>query len=562
MMAVTRETAWNISPYRVKATSRSLSAGLIMSSILLETGARLGKYEVQTHIASGGMGAVYKALDVELGRPVALKVLMSNAAHDDRDFHRFKREADHAAKLSHPHIVAIYDFGHDKARNLHYLALEYVDGIDLLTCLRKRGQLMPEETRRIVIQVAKALNHAFERGIVHRDIKPGNIMLGKQAGKISVKLTDLGLALMDSDSKFQLTTQGTTVGTIDYMSPEQARDSRSADIRSDIYSLGCTAYHMLAGKAPFAEGGLGERLVKHLETPPTDVREHNGLVSAEFWFVLAKMLAKKPEDRYTTPAELLNDLKRIPAEASTEGERTTVLDLPTSPKTESDGSPSAGVPAPKKRRRKRSPTEAPAPLVSAEQARAAAAFHQRAAQVLAEGGGDEYARQLLANCLQLDPGNITYRQTLRDMTKKASTGMLGRWFGSINVLAIKSKLHLARGNSDWRKVLELGEDVLARSPADVDVHISMSEAAEKLNLSDLALWFLEQGRTQLPDSVELMRALAGLHESRRDWKRAIRLWEKVIAKDPSNQEAFRKLNALSVQEHMSSFEIAHGEPSA
>ena len=159
-----------------------------MSSIILEPGSRLGKYEVELHIASGGMGAVYKAHDIELGRPVALKVLMNDPLRDDRDLLRFRREADHAAKLSHPHIVAIYDCGYEKARNLHYLALEYVDGIDLQNCLRKRGQLMPEEARRIVMQVAKALGHAFERGtciaISSRRI---SCFASKQGGKFTVK---------------------------------------------------------------------------------------------------------------------------------------------------------------------------------------------------------------------------------------------------------------------------------------------------------------------------------------------------------------------------------------
>jgi hypothetical protein len=371
-------------------------------------------------------------------------------------------------------------------------------------------------------------------------------MLAKHEGKVRVKLTDLGLALIDSDRQFKLTTQGTTVGTIDYMSPEQARDSRSADVRSDIYSLGCTAYHMLAGKAPFAEGGLGERLLKHLNTEPVDIRKYSPTVSEEFWQILLKMLAKKPEDRYPTPAELLLDLKNTSAEKAGEGESTAVIDVP-------EESSQAEA---KKRKRKRKP----APLVTPEQARAAAAFHQRAVQVIAEGGGDDYARQLLANGLRLDPANITYRQTLRDMTSTASTGMLGRLIGSLkNVLGVKSKLRSARASSDWRAVLEHGEEVLATQPEDVDTHLALAEAATNLQQYNLAIWLLEQGRLQAPQSVELMRAQARLHEARREWKLAIALWEMVAAKEPSDFEARQKINALEVQQHMASFEIAHGD---
>src|SRR5207302_3495970 len=126
-------------------------------------------------------------------------------------------------------------------------------------------QLKPEESRLILIQVAKALDHAFRQGVVHRDIKPSNILLARMGRKIVVKLTDLGVSRVTDDDEFKLTQEGATVGTVDYISPEQARDSSAADIRSDIYSLGCTGYHMLAGKAPFAAGGLAERVYKHME---------------------------------------------------------------------------------------------------------------------------------------------------------------------------------------------------------------------------------------------------------------------------------------------------------
>ena len=226
-----------------------------MVSIVIERGFRLGKYEVMEHLADGGMGAVYKAVDRELGRFVALKVLSAQLAQNELAMERFRREARHAGALNHPNIVTLYEFSHDQRHDLLFLALEFIHGVDLAKYIAVRGRLRPEEARRILIQATKALGHAFTHGIVHRDIKPSNIMLARNAGKVRVKLTDLGLAIDKGEDEYRVTREGHTVGTIDYLAPEQARDSRAADARSDIYSLGCTAYHMLAGKAPFAEGG-------------------------------------------------------------------------------------------------------------------------------------------------------------------------------------------------------------------------------------------------------------------------------------------------------------------
>jgi serine/threonine protein kinase len=544
-----------------------------MSSSILEPGFRLGKYEVVSHVATGGMGSVYKALDLELRRTVALKVLPANLAQADALLERFRREARHAARLSHPNIVTLYENAYDEEKNLHYLALEYIDGVDLGRYIARRGKLLPEEARRILIQVAKALDHAFAQGIVHRDIKPSNLLLSRSEEKTVVKVTDLGLACGPNDEDFKITRAGSTVGTIDYISPEQACDSGSADIRSDIYSLGSTGYHMLAGKAPFAEGGLGERVYKIMNVPPPDVRTFNPAVSAGFWAILQKMLAKAPADRHATPAELLLDLKNTPSETSGEEEMPTLVETdsrrktdyvpspparPTTPPTETIEPPSPVAPT---RRRKRHAKPQPSPeakpvaplLVTLEQARAAAAFHQRVVEVLAEGGGDDYARQLLNNCLKLDPFNSAYRKTLRDMNRRASAGALGRWFGSLSVLAIKSQLRLARGSGDWRKVLEHGEEVLAHQPADAEAHLAMADAAEKLDLPHLALWFLEQGREQAPDNADLMRALARVCEGLKDLKAAIALWERVNELVPNDPEARHKMNDLSVQEH-----LAHG----
>jgi serine/threonine protein kinase len=275
-----------------------------------ERQALIGRYEVMQRIGAGGMGAVYRAVHLDLGREVALKVLPPELAARPEMLQRFIREAQHAAKLRHEHIVTLYEFG--EASGTHYLAMEFVDGIDLHEYIDEKGQLDPEEARMIAIQAAKALALAHKEGIVHRDIKPSNFLITRREGKLVVKLTDFGLALSLEDSDFRVTRSGSTIGTVDYISPEQARNSRAADVRSDIYSLGCTLYHMLTGQAPFSQGDLTERLLKHVEAEPPDVKSFNPKIPDGLVAVLKRMLAKKPDDRYQTPAELLQDLEHLP----------------------------------------------------------------------------------------------------------------------------------------------------------------------------------------------------------------------------------------------------------
>jgi serine/threonine protein kinase len=542
-----------------------------MSASALTPGFRLGKYQVLAHVATGGMGAVYKALDTDLRRTVALKVLPANMAKSSPDLERFRREARLAARLSHKHIVTLYGYDYDAEHDLHYLAMEFIEGIDLARHIDLKGRLAPEDTRRILIQAAKALAHAYSRGVVHRDIKPSNFLLARVGNKVAVKLTDLGLALVQGEDDHSVTRAGTTVGTVDYMAPEQARDSRASDIRSDLYALGCTAFHMLAGKPPFYEGGLGERVLKHLQEPPPDVRQFNPAVSADFWDVLQKMLAKDPDDRYATPAQLLVDLNRVSATVTDEERAASYLadtsrretefvpnptpqSVPNSPE-QLPGAASDPQEAPK---------SAPVPtahqssgeisnpsVVTPDQARTAAAFHEKAVQVLNDGGDIEYLRELLGNCLKLDPFNPTYRKTLRDANRKAAGGVLGRLFGSLNVLAIKSKMRMARSSGDYRKVLEYGEEILARQPGDVDTHLEIAGAAEELGQYDLAIWFLDQARKDAPNNVPLLRELAHQHEQVKNLKRAIALLEKVQKLDPHDHSVMKKINELSVADVMS-----------
>ncbi|HTU18058.1 MAG TPA: serine/threonine-protein kinase [Gemmataceae bacterium] len=270
---------------------------------------RIGKYEVLSHIASGGMGAVYKARDTESNQEVALKVLSPEMAAKPAMVERFRREAKHASKLRHENIVSLYEFG--EAHHTHFLVMEFIDGIDLHEYSNRQGPLDPDEALEIIIQGCRALDHSYRQGVIHRDIKPSNFLVTRQGERTVVKLTDLGLAREASNEEFRVTRAGTTIGTLDYMSPEQARDSGLADIRSDLYSLGCTWYHLLTGHAPFPKGGLGERLHRIMHEEPANVRQSNPRISADMASLVHRLMAKRPSDRPQTPADLLRQLEAL-----------------------------------------------------------------------------------------------------------------------------------------------------------------------------------------------------------------------------------------------------------
>jgi serine/threonine-protein kinase len=276
-------------------------------------GGLIGRYEVVQRIGVGGMAAVYKAIHVDLGREVALKVMPVEIATRPGAVERFRKEAQLAARLRHENIVTLYEVG--ESAGLNFLAMEYVEGTDLQNYIYQKGKLDPEEARRITIQATKALALAHKEGIIHRDIKPSNFLMTTRDGRQIIKLTDFGLARIAEHDDYQLTRAGTTIGTVDYIAPEQARNSRAADVRSDIYSLGCTLYHMLSGHPPFHQGDMMERLLKHADTEPEDIRLLNPKVPAGLVIVLQKMMAKNPDYRYQTPQELLKDLEHLPSAA-------------------------------------------------------------------------------------------------------------------------------------------------------------------------------------------------------------------------------------------------------
>ncbi len=270
-------------------------------------GRTLAHFELEEAIGVGGMAAVIRARDKLLDRSVALKVLPPEMAGDKENVRRFHQEARAAAKLDHENIARAFFCGEDQ--NLHFIAFEFVEGDNLRAILEKRGKLPVAEAVRYMLQIATGLEHAASRGVVHRDIKPSNIII-TPTGR--AKLVDMGLARsLEPHGDKALTQSGVTLGTFDYISPEQALEPREADARSDIYSLGCTFYHMLTGQAPVPDGTAAKKLHHHQHVPPIDPRQLNPDVPDEVAAVLARMMAKDPKDRYQRPLHLVQHLMQV-----------------------------------------------------------------------------------------------------------------------------------------------------------------------------------------------------------------------------------------------------------
>jgi serine/threonine-protein kinase len=265
-----------------------------------EAGQIVGSYRILKRLGSGGMSSVFCAAHVQTGHLVALKVLTRALARNSTLLQRFLREARSVETLEHPNIVTIYDRGMDRGR--HYLVLEYAPGGDLHEYVREHGPLGFEHACSIVIDVARALSHAAGRGLIHRDIKPSNLLLTDTG---VVKVIDLGLALQSEHEDERVTREGTTVGTVDYMAPEQARDSRATSIHSDMYSLGCTFYFLLTGVPPYPGGDIIEKLTRHARADVPDVRDLRQDVPVPIATILTRMMAKRPEDRFATYEELI-----------------------------------------------------------------------------------------------------------------------------------------------------------------------------------------------------------------------------------------------------------------
>ena len=279
----------------------------------------LGQYIILDLLGEGGMGEVFKARHRSLGRIVALKVLKKERLAKPDAIRRFRREMQAAARLSHPNIVMAFDADGEGDQN--FFAMEYVDGIDLSTLVRKRGALKLAQAANYIHQAALGLQHAHEQGMVHRDIKPSNLLVTRDGS--SVKILDVGLARVgdpDDEEVSALTRTGRVVGTPDYIAPEQVRDSHRADVRSDIYSLGCTLYFLVTGKLPFPNTGgtVVQKLMQHLTEEPVPLKTVAPQIPDNFVNVVQRMMRRKPEERYQTPAEVAAALEPFRTRATNE----------------------------------------------------------------------------------------------------------------------------------------------------------------------------------------------------------------------------------------------------
>jgi eukaryotic-like serine/threonine-protein kinase len=268
------------------------------------TGIQIGHFVLDRRIGMGGMGTVFLAKDERLQRDVALKILSPQQTSEPAAVQRFLNEARAAARLDHEHIARVYYYGDEQ--NLHYIAFEYVQGQNLRDLIRQKGRIEPADVVNYAVQLAAALCHTSLCGVVHRDIKPSNIIV-TPSGK--AKLVDLGLARKESlEESAHLTVAGTTLGTFDYISPEQAKDPRNVDVRSDIYSLGCTLYHLVTGEPPYPEGTVLQRLLDHQIKEPPDPALKNRRVPPSLSAIIRKMMQGDFRRRYQSAEDLLRDL--------------------------------------------------------------------------------------------------------------------------------------------------------------------------------------------------------------------------------------------------------------
>lgn len=288
-------------------------------------GRKLAHFELLEPIGVGGMAAVLRARDAQLDRIVALKILPPEMASDPENIRRFHQEARAAAKLDHENIARVFYCGEDQG--LHFIAFEYVEGDNLRTILERRGTLPCGEAIRYVLQIATGLEHAASRGVVHRDIKPSNIIISPSG---RAKVVDMGLARsLEPHADNGLTQSGVTLGTFDYISPEQALEPREADCRSDVYSLGCTFYHMLTGRPPVPEGTAAKKLQHHQHVAPLDPRQLNPEIPDTVARILGKMMAKNARDRYQRPIQLVQDLMQVAKASGDEfGREPLFVDVP------------------------------------------------------------------------------------------------------------------------------------------------------------------------------------------------------------------------------------------
>jgi serine/threonine-protein kinase len=291
------------------------------------------RYELGDILGFGGMSEVHLARDVRLHRDVAVKVLRADLARDPSFYLRFRREAQNAAALNHPAIVAVYDTGEADTPTgpLPYIVMEYVEGVTLRDIVHSDGPMEPQRAIEVIADACQALNFSHQHGIIHRDVKPANIMISKTG---AVKVMDFGIARALADTGNPMTQTAAVIGTAQYLSPEQARGEK-VDARSDVYSLGCVLYEMLTGEPPFVGDSPVAVAYQHVREDPVPPSQRYAGISPELDAVVLKALAKNPENRYQTAAEMRTDLIRVHSgeapdapKVFTDAERTSLLSSP------------------------------------------------------------------------------------------------------------------------------------------------------------------------------------------------------------------------------------------
>jgi DNA-binding NarL/FixJ family response regulator len=287
---------------RMEAEPAGAHPGLSHGEPNLAVGTDFAGHRIEAFVGQGGMGIVFRATDLTLGRTVALKVIAPEAAGNPVFRTRFERECRAAAAIDHPHVVQIFHAGQDEG--LLYLTMRYVDGSDLRRRLRHESRLEPTQAVSILSQIADALDAAHEMGLVHRDVKPGNVLLARRAGHDHAYLTDFGITRRADDE--HVTRTGVALGSVDYMAPEQAHGA-DVDARSDIYSLGCVLFQMLTGKVVFDRDNDLEKLWAHVHDPPPRLVALNRDLPPGLQGVLDRALAKNPGDRPQSATQLAED---------------------------------------------------------------------------------------------------------------------------------------------------------------------------------------------------------------------------------------------------------------
>ncbi len=277
----------------------------------------LGKYKLLRHIGTGGMSSVYLAEHMMMGDQRAIKVLPKSRVNDATYLARFQLEAKAIASLNHPNIVRAYDI--DNEDDVHYIVMEFVDGIDLQQLVKRDGGINCSTAAEMVAQGARGLQHAHSKGVIHRDVKPANLLIDKKG---RIRLLDMGLALVSSgdDESLTVVNNENVLGTADYLAPEQALNSHLVDHRADIYGLGCTLYYLVTGQPPFNEGTLAQRIAKHQTSMPTAIRKIRSDCPGELEGICVKMIQKDPAYRYQSAADVAEALEKFVA-AVPKGER-------------------------------------------------------------------------------------------------------------------------------------------------------------------------------------------------------------------------------------------------